>query len=62
MSMSNAWSATIRFRRWFSFSSSFSRLASSAFMPPYWFFHRCHVDSVISRWRLTSSTVWPWLR
>ena len=45
MSMSNAWSATIRFRRWFSFSSSFSRLASSAFMPPYWFFHRCHVDS-----------------
>jgi len=35
MSMSKAWSATILFRRWFSFSSSFSFLASSAFMPPY---------------------------
>ena len=31
--------------------SSFSRLASSAFMPPYWLRQRCQVDSVISRWR-----------
>jgi hypothetical protein len=37
MSMSSAWSATILLRRWFSFSSSYRRLASSAFMPPYWF-------------------------
>ncbi len=35
-SMSSAWPATIRFKRWFSRSSSFRRLASSAFIPPYW--------------------------
>ena len=35
MSLSSAWSATIRFSRRFSFSSSFSRLASLAFIPPY---------------------------
>src|SRR5215210_4574739 len=35
-SMFNAWSATIRFRRWFSRSSSLRRLASSAFIPPNW--------------------------
>ncbi len=29
-------------------SSSLSRLASSAFMPPYWASHRAHVDSAIS--------------
>ena len=49
MSMSSACSATSFFRRWFSFSSSFRRLASSAFMPPYGFFQRCQVDVVISR-------------
>jgi hypothetical protein len=32
--MSNACSATINLRRLFSSSSSFSRRASSAFMPP----------------------------
>jgi len=35
MSMSRAWFATMRFNWVFSFSSSFSRLASLAFMPPY---------------------------
>jgi hypothetical protein len=35
MSMSNACSATSFFNRWFSPSSCFSRLASSAFIPPY---------------------------
>ena len=34
MSMSNAWSATIFFNRWFCFSSPRSRFASSAFIPP----------------------------
>ena len=34
--MSTAWSATMPFRALFSFSSSFSRRASLAFMPPYW--------------------------
>ena len=57
--LSKAWSATIFFRRWFSSRSSFSSLASSAFMPPYWFRQRCQVDSVISRWRATSSIVLP---
>src|SRR5213078_2929244 len=33
---SSAWSATIAFKRAFSRSSSLSRLASSAFIPPYW--------------------------
>src|SRR5665213_2560338 len=59
MSMSRAWSATIRFKRWFSFSSSLRCLASLAFIPPYWFRHRCQVDSVISRWRATSSMLLP---
>src|SRR3954470_24362691 len=34
--VSSAWSATIRFNRAFSRSSSLRRLASSAFIPPYW--------------------------
>ncbi len=37
---SKAWSATIAFSRWFSRSSSFRRLTSSAFIPPYWLRHR----------------------
>ena len=37
---SSAWSATIAFKRWFSRSSSLRRLASSAFIPPYWLRHR----------------------
>jgi hypothetical protein len=37
--------------RAFSASSSLSRLASLAFMPPYWATQRCHVDSATSRCR-----------
>ena len=54
-----AWSATIRLRRWFSFSSSFNFLTSSAFMPPYWFRQRCQVDSVISKCLTPSSILLP---
>src|SRR5690606_32566390 len=49
MSISRACSATIFFNRAFSRSSSFNRLASSDFMPPYWFCQRCQVASEISR-------------
>src|ERR1019366_2135239 len=59
MSMSSVWSATRRLRRAFSRSNSLSLLASSAFMPPYWLRQRCQVDSVISRWRATSSRFFP---
>jgi hypothetical protein len=45
MSMSRAWLATSFFSLAFSASSSLSRLASLAFMPPYWASQRCHVDS-----------------
>ena len=45
--MSNAWSATNRFRRRFSSSSSLSRLASFTSIPPYFLFHRSYVCSVI---------------
>jgi len=38
--MWSVWSATIRFNRAFSSSSSFSRLTSSAFIPPYCARHR----------------------
>jgi hypothetical protein len=55
MSMSRAWLATNFFNRTFSASSSLSRLASLAFMPPYWASQRCHVDSAISRCRHTIS-------
>src|ERR1022692_1070137 len=40
ISMSRTWSATMRLSPPFSRSSSFRRLASSAFMPPYWFLQR----------------------
>jgi hypothetical protein len=36
-SVPRAWPATASFKRWSSFSSSLSPLASSAFMHPYWF-------------------------
>ena len=36
ISMSSAWSATIRFSRPFSSRSRRSSLVSSAFIPPYW--------------------------
>ena len=59
MSMSRAWFATSFFNREFSASSSLSRFASLAFMPPYWAIQRCHVDSATSRCRHTSSSAWP---
>jgi hypothetical protein len=47
--MSNAWSATSCFSRRFSSSKSFSLLASSHFIPPYWARQRSSVDSLTSR-------------
>src|SRR5918993_1147470 len=49
MSMSSAWLATSFFSRAFSASSSLSRFASLALMPPYCASQRCHVDSATSR-------------
>src|SRR5690606_17461232 len=57
--MSNAWSATICFRRLFSSSSSLSRLASSAFIPPYCFRQRRYVDSLSSRACSTTASSLP---
>jgi len=54
--MSRAWLATNFFSRAFSASSSLRRLASLAFMPPYWATQRCQVDSVISKCRHTSES------
>jgi hypothetical protein len=47
--MSNAWSATSCFSRWFSSPKCFSLLASSHFIPPYWARQRSSVDSLTSR-------------
>lgn len=52
--MSKAWFATSFFNRAFSTSSSFRRLASVAFIPPYWDRHLFHVASEISNVRSTS--------
>jgi hypothetical protein len=52
-------SATRRFSWPFSFSSSFSRLASSAFIPPYWLRQRCKVCSETSRAFAASPIVFP---
>src|SRR5271157_1344985 len=57
--LSSSASARSFLSRWFSFSSSLRRLASSAFMPPYWFRQRCQVCSEISRCLETSSIVLP---
>jgi len=59
MSMSRAWSATILFRRWFSFSNSLSFLAVVGLHAPYWFSQRYQVAGVTSKWRATSSTDLP---
>ena len=59
MALSSSASASSRFSRAFSPSSSLSRLASLAFMPPYWLSQRCQVDSAISRWRQTSAMSAP---
>jgi hypothetical protein len=47
--LSSSASASSFFSRAFSPSSSLRRLASLAFMPPYWASHRCYVDSAICR-------------
>src|SRR5262245_61465329 len=59
MALSNPASASSFFRRLFSSSSSLSRLASSAFMPPYWFRQRWKVASLIPRAWQTSPIVRP---
>ena len=53
--MSSTWSATIRFSRAFSASSSRSRLASDASMPPY-FFRQAQNVAVLIPWRRQSSS------
>jgi hypothetical protein len=52
-------SATKRLSATFSFSSSFSRLASSAFIPPYWARQRWKVTSETSKAFATSAVVLP---
>src|SRR5215208_3543204 len=59
MLMSTAWSATIFFRRAFSFSNSFKRFIASAFMPPYWLRQRWKVASLIPSLLATSGTEAP---
>src|SRR5690606_38189943 len=57
--LSSSASARSFLRRAFSPSSSLSRFASLAFMPPYWATQRCQVDSAICRCRQTSSSSVP---
>src|SRR5690606_21649079 len=57
--LSSSASARSFFRRAFSPSSSFRRLASLAFMPPYWATQRCQVESAICRCLHTSSSSVP---
>src|SRR5215211_7843579 len=59
MSMSNAWLATSRLSRAFSASSSLSRLAWLAFIPPYWPRQRFQVASEISSIRRISARSLP---
>ena len=59
MSMSRAWSATIRFNRAFSRSSSFSRSMSGPFIPPYWACHRWNVASDTPSSLATSAALFP---
>src|SRR6266545_2103903 len=60
--LSRANSATRRLRRAFSTSSSLRRLASSAFMPPYWLRQRCRVGSLTPSFWQTWASVRPWAR
>src|SRR5262249_37646588 len=60
--LSRASSATRRFSRAFSASSSLSLLASSALRPPYWFRHRCRVCSLTPRRWQTWARPRPWAR
>src|ERR1700679_3323101 len=59
IALSSSDSASSFFSRVFSTSSSLRRLASLAFMPPYWASQRCQVDSAIWRCRHTSSSSAP---
>src|SRR5207245_11114594 len=59
ISMSSAWSATIRFSRRFSSFSRRSSLASSAFIPPSWLRHRPEVGSLTPSSLATSATLLP---
>src|SRR5271170_4679380 len=59
IALSSSASARSFFSRPFSASSSFKRLASFAFMPPYWASQRCQVDSAIWRCQQTSSSSAP---
>src|SRR5690606_39139225 len=59
IALSSSASARSFFSRAFSPSSSLSRFASLAFMPPYWATQRCQVDSAICRCRQTSSSSVP---
>lgn len=54
MALSSSASANSRLSRVFSDSSSLRRLASEAFIPPYWESQRCQVDTAISRCLQTS--------
>ena len=56
---SSSLSATRRFNAPFSRSSSFKRLASSAFIPPYWARQRWKVTSDTSRALATSAVDLP---
>ena len=60
--MSNAWLATSRLSRAFSASSSLSRLAWLAFIPPYRLRQRFQVASEISKVRKISARSLPSLR
>ncbi len=57
--MSSSFSATISFNRLFSSSSSFSRLAASAFMPPYCARQRSYVDWLTSKVCSTTASSLP---
>src|SRR5262249_7172756 len=60
--LSSSSSATRRLRRPFSASRSLSRLASSAFMPPYWLRQRWSVCSLTPSFWQTWARLRPWAR
>src|SRR5262249_48655582 len=60
--LSRASSATRRFSRAFSASSSLSLLASSCLRPPYWLRQRCRVGSLTPRRWQTWARLKPWAK
>src|SRR5262249_7758991 len=60
--LSRASSATRRFSRAFSASSSLSLLASSCLRPPYWLRQRCRVCSLTPRRWQAWATLSPWAK